>query len=72
MRIPPFYSPLRGIALDDVWHDNDECTVARSIAPADRRAGLGPSHKRCPYCVLLDRRATPFRRPPATEPPHKP
>ncbi|MBF9221137.1 hypothetical protein [Hymenobacter ruricola] len=64
MRIPAFYSPLRGIALDDVWHDNDECTVARSVAPADRRPGKGPSGKRCPYCALLDRAGATFQRPP--------
>jgi hypothetical protein len=57
MRIPPFYSPLRGIALEEVWHDNDECPVARSLAPPDRRAGKGPSGKRCSYCALLDRPA---------------
>ncbi|MFD2720712.1 hypothetical protein ACFST9_18465 [Hymenobacter monticola] len=42
MRIPAFYSPLRGIGLEEVWHDNDECPVARSIAPADRQPGGGP------------------------------
>jgi hypothetical protein len=63
MRIPPFYSPLRGIALEEVWHDNDECTVARSIAPADRLPGQCPSRKRCPYCALLDRPGSSFQRP---------
>ncbi|MBD2722033.1 hypothetical protein MUN81_16520 [Hymenobacter sp. 5317J-9] len=60
MRIPPFYSPLRGIALTDVWHDNDECPVARSIAPADRVPGTGQPRPRCPYCALLDRPVTAF------------
>jgi len=69
MRIPPFYSPLRGIALDEVWHDNDECTVARSIAPADRIAGVGAPRKRCPYCAVLDRPATAFTCPVASKQP---
>ncbi|MDO7851749.1 hypothetical protein [Hymenobacter convexus] len=54
MRISPFHSPLRGIALEEVWHDHDDCPVARSIAPPDRVPGIAPSRKRCPYCALLD------------------
>jgi hypothetical protein len=56
MRIPPFHSPLRGLALDEVWHDNNECPMARSIAPADRRPGKPSQGSRCAYCAMLDTR----------------
>lgn len=50
----PFHSPLRGIGLANAWHNDDECPVARSIAPADRRPGIQFPSERCPYCTLLD------------------
>jgi hypothetical protein len=56
MRIPAFYSPLRGMALIDVWHDHSECPIGQSIAPTDRIAGINGIHQRCAYCVLLDKR----------------
>ena len=58
MRIASFYSPLRGIALEDVWHDQEECPIGRSIALADRIAGREPSGKRCTFCTLLDKPGT--------------
>lgn len=54
MRIAPFYSPLRGIALEDLWHDNSDCPLGRSVALVDRIAGKNAIHKRCPYCAILD------------------
>jgi hypothetical protein len=54
MRVPSFYSHLRGIALTDVWHDNDECPLGRSIAPADRIRGTTDIRHRCAYCAMLD------------------
>ena len=55
MRIHPFYSPYRGIGLEDAWHNDSECPIGKSIAPRDRFAGKGPIDKRCRYCELLDR-----------------
>ena len=55
MRVPPFNSPLRGIALDEVWHDHDDCPIGQSIAPTDRRKGTGPRQARCAYCAMLDK-----------------
>lgn len=54
MRIPPFYSPLRGMGLTEAWHDHAHCPIARSIAPTDRRPGKGRQLARCAYCALLD------------------
>lgn len=59
MRILPFYSYMRGIALASAWHDDDECPIAQSIALADRIAGIDPLNKRCTYCELLDEKAVP-------------
>ena len=56
MRVAAFYSPLRGMALLDVWHDNSECPIGQSIAPGDRVAGTDGIHLRCAYCALLDHR----------------
>lgn len=60
MRVPPFYSFRRGLALTDVWHDNDECPLGRSITPADRVRDTDDVRHRCAYCAMLDARpATP-------------
>ena len=56
MRVPAFYSPLRGVALSDVWHDNSECPIGQSIALVDRIAGKDDIRHRCAYCALLDQR----------------
>ncbi|WP_210522003.1 hypothetical protein [Hymenobacter terricola] len=56
MRIRTFYSPLRGIGQEDVWHDNSECPIGNSIALTDRWSGKGSTGKRCQYCLLLDSR----------------
>lgn len=56
MLVSPFYSPLRGIALEDVWHNNSACPVGESLAAADRRPGMVPYNKRCRFCALLDGR----------------
>ncbi len=63
MRVSPFYSLLRGMALANVWHDHDDCPLARSLAPADRRPGRPPSYAHCPYCALLARPLCPVPRP---------
>ncbi|MBF9238073.1 hypothetical protein I2I05_11770 [Hymenobacter sp. BT683] len=60
MQVPPFYSPWRGLALRDVWHDNDACFVAKSIPPLHRLPGTGPTGRaRCEYCALLTGAAVP-------------
>ncbi|RZK32485.1 MAG: hypothetical protein EOO63_01215 [Hymenobacter sp.] len=51
MQTAPFYSLFRGIAVEDIWHDNDECQIGQSIATQDRLAGQD-DRKHCPYCVL--------------------
>jgi len=55
MRVAPFYSPFRGIGLEDALHDDSECPIGKSIAILDRIAGKGPIDKRCRYCRLLDK-----------------
>ena len=47
---------MRGMALSDVWHDNSECPIGQSIAPADRVTGKVGIRPRCTYCALLDQR----------------
>ena len=54
MRIKPFYSFLRGMALEDLWHDNSECPLGQSIAKADRIPGKDDIRKHCPYCIRLN------------------
>jgi len=54
MQVAPFYSLTRGIAVEDLWHDNNECEIGLSIWPADRLAGKDHIHKHCPYCQLLN------------------
>ncbi|SNS07107.1 hypothetical protein [Hymenobacter mucosus] len=54
MRVPPFHSPLRGIGLEEAWHDHSECPIGKSIHPHDRILGTGCSLARCKFCVLLD------------------
>jgi hypothetical protein len=54
MYVSPFYSPLRGAAVEDLWHDNDECPLGKSIAPADRLAGTGRIRKHCHCCAILN------------------
>jgi hypothetical protein len=66
MRVQPFYSFLRGIALEDLWHDNDACQVGQSIAPVDRRPGTDDIHKHCPFCAILNHPSAGLRRPAAT------
>ena len=56
MRVPAFYSPMRGMALSDVWHDNSECPIGQSIALGDRIVGKDGIRLRCAYCALLDHR----------------
>lgn len=54
MLVSPCYSPLRGIAFEDVWHNNSACPVGKSLAAADRLLGMVPLGKRCNFCTLLD------------------
>ncbi|RZJ94926.1 MAG: hypothetical protein EOO60_01855 [Hymenobacter sp.] len=51
MRTPPFYSLFRGIAVEDVWHDNNDCQIGQSIAIQDRLPGHN-DRKHCPYCQI--------------------
>jgi hypothetical protein len=55
MRILPFYSPARGLALEDLWHNNDECEIGLSIGLLDRRPGKDRILKQCPYCQVLNK-----------------
>lgn len=50
----PFHFFLRGIALEDLWHDKDACQVKQSIAKADRVPGTDHIRKHCPFCVILN------------------
>ncbi|RZJ95129.1 MAG: hypothetical protein EOO60_01345 [Hymenobacter sp.] len=54
MKVFPFYSFSRGIAVEDLWHNNDECEIGLSIPLLDRRAGKDHIDKHCPYCQLLN------------------
>jgi hypothetical protein len=52
MNTSPFHSQFRGIAVEDLWHDNTECQIGGSIAAIDRLPGKGRQRKHCPYCAL--------------------
>jgi hypothetical protein len=56
MKVPPYYSLVRGLALEDLWHDNDECEIGLSIGPLDRRPGKDHIVRHCPYCKVLNER----------------
>lgn len=58
MLVASFYSFVRGIAVEDMWHDNDECQIGQSIAPADRLAGRDHILKHCWLCVNFKPGAT--------------
>ncbi|MBF9239483.1 hypothetical protein I2I05_18970 [Hymenobacter sp. BT683] len=59
MKIPAFHSQWRGLALEDAWHDNDECFIVKSIPRAHRIPGKETvTRKHCRYCVLLNEPAT--------------
>jgi hypothetical protein len=51
MRVEPFFSPFRGIAVEEVWHNNDQCQIARSIASPERLPGTN-DRKHCKYFQL--------------------
>lgn len=52
MRALPLYSYLRGIALEDLWHDNAVCRVGQRIALADRIPRTDGIGKHCPFCAI--------------------
>lgn len=54
MKTYPYYSFFRGIAVEDLWHDNNECEIGLSIPPRDRRPGKDHIDKHCPYCQILN------------------
>jgi hypothetical protein len=54
MLVASYYSLTRGIALENFWHDNDECEIGLSIWLADRLPGKHRLCKHCPYCQLLN------------------
>jgi hypothetical protein len=54
MRTAPFYSVYRGIAVEDLWHDNDACQLVLDIALYERLLGKPPHRKHCQYCQLLN------------------
>jgi hypothetical protein len=51
MKVAPYYALPRGLALEDLWHNNNECELGLSIGPRDRLPGKGKSRSRkhCPY-----------------------
>lgn len=53
-KVAPFYLPFRGLAVEDIWHDNKECPLARSLAVRDWRAGKGHGRKYCPVCAAIN------------------
>jgi hypothetical protein len=55
MRVPPYYSMTRGIALENMWHNNNECEIGLSIRPRDRLLGKNRIRKHCPYCQILNK-----------------
>jgi hypothetical protein len=55
MRVPPYYSLLRGTALEDLWHNNNACEIGLSIRPRDRLPGKDHIRKQCPYCQVLNK-----------------
>lgn len=57
MRVAPFYSFYRGMAVEDLWHDNDACEIGASIPAAERLPGEGSpaiTRKHCQYCRVLN------------------
>jgi hypothetical protein len=54
MKVLPFHSPVRGLALEDLWHNNDECEIGLSIKQSDRLPGRARVPKQCPYCQVLN------------------
>lgn len=54
MRVPPFYSSMRGIALVEAWHDHSDCPIGQSIALSDRNTTKDANCARCSYCAMLD------------------
>ena len=64
MRMPAFYALVRGVAVADYWHDNDECFIVKSIVLRDRLPGHD-DRGRCPYFVLVETRPVLNRRPEA-------
>jgi hypothetical protein len=56
MTVTPYYSLVRGLALEDLWHNNDECEIGLSVGPLDRRRGRSYVWKHCPYCKVLNER----------------
>jgi hypothetical protein len=54
MKVSPYYSLLRGLALEDLWHNNDECEIGLSIKKTDRLPGKDRLCKQCPYCQVLN------------------
>jgi hypothetical protein len=57
MKVAPYYALPRGLALEDLWHNNNECELGLSIGPRDRLPGKGKSRSRkhCPYCEALNK-----------------
>jgi hypothetical protein len=56
MRVPPFYSLLRGMAVEDLWHDNDACQIGQRIGLANRRPGRDHPRKHCALCAVHNAR----------------
>jgi hypothetical protein len=52
--VAPFYSFVRGIAVEDMWHNDDDCQIGQSVAPADRLAGKNHILKHCWLCASLN------------------
>jgi hypothetical protein len=55
MIVAPFYTSARGLAVEDVWHNNDECELGLSIPLHERLFGEGVQRKHCPVCQALNK-----------------
>lgn len=42
------------MAVENLWHDNDECEIGLSLPLHARRYDVNPALKHCQYCALLN------------------
>ena len=54
MQTLPFYTLAYRYGSEAVWHDNDECSIARGIALVDRKEGQDHLRSHCKTCLLLN------------------
>jgi hypothetical protein len=54
MKVAPFHSKIRGLAVEDHWHNNNECEIGHSVPLGDRRSGEGRFCRQCPICKAMN------------------